>query len=94
MSFLNRKVDDYFDSMFDFDKNGLLNMEEQTMQFDVINKLEKERNSNFFDNDSDDFDCDHDFSDFDGDESTPGNILSSRITIMSCVPRIMRSATS
>lgn len=55
MSFLNGKVDDYFDSMFDFDKDGLLNMEEQAMQFDIINKLDEERKrSSIFGSDDDD----------------------------------------
>ena len=54
MSFLNGKVDDYFDSMFDFDKDGLLNMEEQAMQFDIINKLNEERKrSSIFGSDDD-----------------------------------------
>ncbi len=54
MSFLNGKVDDYFDSMFDFDKDGLLNMEEQAMQFDIINKLDEERKrSSIFGSDDD-----------------------------------------
>ena len=55
MSFLNGKVDDYFDSMFDFDKDGLLNMEEQAMQFDIINNLDEERKrSSIFGSDDDD----------------------------------------
>ena len=54
MSFLNGKVDDYFDSMFAFDKDGLLNMEEQAMQFDIINKLDEERKrSSIFGSDDD-----------------------------------------
>ena len=54
MSFLNGKVDDYFDSMFDFDKDGLLNIEEQAMQFDIINKLDEERKrSSIFGSDDD-----------------------------------------
>ena len=57
MSFVDGKVNDYFDAMFDFNKDGQLNMEEQAMQFDMVRDIEeKNRRASFWGSDDGDFD--------------------------------------
>ncbi len=52
MSFLDGKVNDYFDKEFDFNKDGRLNLEEQAMQFDIVRDIEeKNHRDSFFDRD-------------------------------------------
>ncbi|MBQ6359908.1 MAG: hypothetical protein IJJ25_01995 [Lachnospiraceae bacterium] len=54
MSFLDGKVNDYFDDMFDFNKDGRLSMEEQAMQFDMVRDIEeRNRRDSFWGSDDD-----------------------------------------
>lgn len=48
MSFLDGKVTDYFDDMFDFNKDGRLSMEEQAMQFDMVRDIEDRNHRDSF----------------------------------------------